>query len=556
MRLVTVCLCVLAAWLPVASARAQLPAGVALRLLETARTGEVARLSELIRVGADATASLTLIRSAEPIPSCTKSPEPQLEILDEVVAAATKTAGDPPAFNQVAVEARLERALGILKAHHLSALRGPYVLDHIAAIDPGLLMERGTYAYLVAVANGEVEYGTPLVWEYMYGGGRSQVKHLLAGGAEPAPVPAKPDPFWNASEPVQVVNADGSKSALSFSTDAELPIAEAWRLHTGDRDLFRNYGDTVSLSRLEQIVEDDPNLVGVEVFLKRGAPQKAEYEIHELLLPDEWLFKTPTRPQTRAHEMGFPVVVHWDGFASLELTHESYETVPSQYRSLLRKIHETFENPQTHLHLGVPSTAVTPGEVDAIARAIETRAVLHHALQPISFGVPRSGSANGALNTSEHWYTGPISVEHNRWERTHDIELRQWDHREGDYIEDGLNLIAFGSRLAQQPARLVLKPVPYGWGDRSAMNLSGGLRYGGEMLSRNADPAIAGIGDEMQALAKRADAFDFGLPADFRLEVQTFLRDNQVEDLLATEEVWLGEARPLSERLPDLEDAL
>ncbi len=241
----------------------------------------------------------------------------------------------------------------------------------------------------------------------------------------------------------------------------------------------------------------------------------------------------------------FPVSVDADSDGSPEVRHASWESVPSRFDKLMRRLHGLFKAPQSHLHVGVPASIGNVRATD-VARAVETKLILELASshpsnlqaqdyrESILFGRNRSGER------------GLIKLEFNLWDEphaSHDLEIR---YHEG--LSHGLETLAFASRLIAEHDRLkhfAIKPVTIV--DDLTVNLPGALDYAARVLAEAEDGETRRVAADLAVFSVEMRAVmqgvDYPEMMRQRAELAEYIRTRRVRERL-TADMFLAPLTP------------
>lgn len=187
----------------------------------------------------------------------------------------------------------------------------------------------------------------------------------------------------------------------------------------------------------------------------------------------------------------------------IEIVHPSFTQIPSKEADLIYLINDEFFYSATHLHFGIPSIIGKP-KVLAIARAVETiQTILRQMSEDFPARVYRTDfttlgdsiddfSAKGNLKLAFDRFVGPTG------EPMADIEVRQYQS-----IKQGLNLVAFGAKLAKKHKKLRILGITFGpkVHDPLTGNLEGALFYLGNMIKAHGSDQDIIVGKKMLKLA-------------------------------------------------------
>ena len=264
---------------------------------------------------------------------------------------------------------------------------------------------------------------------------------------------------------------------LTFSFDSEIPYDDVFRLFLETREDFQALdevlkGQLFTKQALIRILKISEKQIQAGFVLRRGIPMdQGKYRMTDLnprffgLLFDAKLVNILNiNPESRKimkllegilRKRGFNISAHLDcGF--IEITHESWETVPSSFMRIVGNIHSTFKRPQMHLHIGIPSV-VSEKEMLGIARAVESKVILDMLVFDPTEGEALKYRKGSALRTDPNPQTkGVIRLGVREWKkpgpaRSHNLEIRQWLD-----LNHGLGLLEFASHLAMNHQSLSL----------------------------------------------------------------------------------------------------
>jgi hypothetical protein len=204
--------------------------------------------------------------------------------------------------------------------------------------------------------------------------------------------------------------------------------------------------------------------------------------------------------------LGIPGKAHMDGKA-VEVSHSSYDTIPSQLEKDLKTLHSLAKDPElspsTHLHAGLPADAVSEEKARHIASAIEARLTLGLAAREPEltgkltylWGSPMAGrNSRGVVFLKPKEFKKPVV--------THDIEIRQADSV--SHLQDQIASIAnFASRrkaIVEPPKEIVDTEILYL--EASTGNIIQSLEYFAVLLRENRVPKWKELEAEALELAE------------------------------------------------------
>lgn len=377
----------------------------------------------------------------------------------------------------------------------------------------------------------------------------------------------EPAHFWQSSEPILVEG-----KPLTFSMDSEISIENAFRELVKDKkSMDQLYAPMWYTKEALEILNGVPAgalefpKVAVKDLLTTLKVSQAQFQTFALrkgidktlstyslldlnpaYFAQAFFHLVPQGPERITffhhlrttfldlmHERGLPVNAHFDG-GNIELTHKTWETSPAKYGKLVREdLHKKIKDPQTHLHIGIPSE-VPESKLFAITRAAETRVILvmaknwykgrralaHFRGTALVKNVEESAKERGVIRLGVNEWSEP--------HLTHNLEIRQWSD-----IEEGMDNIKFAARLASNHHRVRVienfdvKQIT----DKITGNLYGALRYASMILSASKDPASKKMAKELSALARPIKKSEDMTDA-WREEVSAYLNKYSVLDRL------------------------
>ncbi len=428
--------------------------------------------------------------------------------------------------------------------------------------------------------------------------------------AEPAPVPPEPSApapsrarlqelvqrarqekgrlaaFWNGARRARV--HVGRKSfPLTYSLDSELGGGDAFRIIERDpvslAELDQTLGPPVAPAKLAAILDLD--VKQLERFaLKPGVARGAEaYRYSDLrpsyfgaavesayynVLSGRLTVGTMKRITAQAvSRVGLPrkagdespgegpvPLVGSATSSDLELAHASWEDIPRRFGSLIRHFHGVLSEPNTHLHIGLPS-AIGKDATVAVARAVETLMILElasanpsHLAEQIYRYSTLTTSAYDRVDDAR----GLINLRFGEWETPHltdNLELRFYPD-----IETGLRWQALAGELARRHGRLkVFRRFEPRWtmgahGDRTdrlTVNLPSALEYAALLLEGSPDADTRPIAADLRQLSDSAGREVYGpagqISLELRAKISRYLRSRRVRERM-TMDVFLQPA--------------
>ena len=387
--------------------------------------------------------------------------------------------------------------------------------------------------------------------------------------------------FW--SEPRGLlVRAGGEDYPLTFSLDSELGYADALRAilrHEPSLEKLRAHVDEGGLSPAIDLARE----LGMSAkqfdrfALRLGAERgKEKYSLTDLA-PSHFavivkqrfagtIYQTNHTLRALLDEaavaMDLPVLASLDslektlplrpenGSYDVELAHSSWEEVRSVFAALIRRLHSSLVAPQTHLHLGIPSTIGRDATI-AVARAVETIMILDLASAPPR-NLPEQKFRATTLEREvyrrdDDRHRGLVNLVFEEWKRPHlsnNLELRY--HPD---IETGLRWLALAAELTLRHRRLIVHPdfdADPGiavWNYRATtdmitVNLQGALKYASLTLARSDDPAERTIAADLARFSQRMRKEESGnglFSMGLREEIADYLRSRLVPQRLTAD---------------------
>jgi hypothetical protein len=394
----------------------------------------------------------------------------------------------------------------------------------------------------------------------------------LTGGRPP---PAQR--LWERTAPVMLEGPRGKQLPITFSHDTEVLFDETLEFVQRRPEAFARVAamaKQVPSSHFQSVLQMSPKQFNI-FALRKGVDRRQTETLSVLDLNPAHFYSYVERVNgTPAFKEIEPLLIalteevrvalssgglslesHIDPYGCSEFTHASSEQNPSAFRSQVMEVHRPFKTPGSHVHLGLPSEVVSKPQATAIARALATRTMIAIAAESPKAGKWPQPTNRGSVLSGDGW-KGLLALYFDRFKQpvpAHDLEIRR-----GRNLQHALELGEFGVRLAQQHDQLEVSARRFGngaqdpyWGD-----IQGALDYAGTMLSRAIDPERRMVGEGLLALTeevcrhqpapRRINEHDLPqreLPPDLRKKVHEFIKRNQVEELLAQDQVFLKPAR-------------
>lgn len=338
--------------------------------------------------------------------------------------------------------------------------------------------------------------------------------------------------FWDRKEPLLLKGKNGRDYPLTLSFDSEFDLAEVLKAIQQDSRLLRELEPKLESYSVEDIVSGSE--YSVESFrrnaLRTGVDRdRKTYKLTDLIpsayskgvfanavkkypkhfgqLPADNQMSHVTRAfQKVTDALGIPGKVHMDARA-VEVSHSSFDTVPSQLESHLKTLHSLAKDPErspaTHLHAGLAADAVSEEKARKIASAIEARLTLGLAGRPPE----ESGKLTylwGSSMAGRH-SRGVVYLKLNEFKKpvlSHDIEIRQADsvmHLQ-DQIASVANFASRRKSIIDPPNELGEKEILYL--EASMGNIVQSLEYFAVLLRENKVPKWKELEAEALELAE------------------------------------------------------
>ncbi len=371
-----------------------------------------------------------------------------------------------------------------------------------------------------------------------------------AARPEPARVEPPVSDFWRSETPTTVEGPNGERLPITMSHDSEITHADALRLLlTSPREFAQVQSELNGASMfmtVEQIaaaLRITPEQVRERAVRQGVSRSAASYHIMDLE-PNYFAVL-----YARGNSALFPVLgeavvrilrarghaVRWlPEMGITEVGHESSESIPSTFRNDIVPMHALVGRPASHLHVGLPSQAITRPQVVTIARALETLMILNLARHARTHrGRFHTFDSESALRDGEGTAgaRGVVRIEFDQFSHpvpAHDLEIRQYIG-----LENGLSLVELASALASRHRSLVTLPdfrqttIP----DPVSHNLNGALRYAGQLLIRTGRPNNVTAGNRLVAFATQLEV-EGSISQARRLEIADFLNSSRILDRL------------------------
>lgn len=364
----------------------------------------------------------------------------------------------------------------------------------------------------------------------------------------------KSSKIWSMTTPAQFP----SGRHITLSNDSELPYVDSYRILLSDIDAALKLEEFTSPYQftLEEIakrtkqsikqvdkfvlrknvdrnktyfVATDINPTYAEPFLRQKA-NILEEEFSELFFPSvEKIFR----------ENNFPFRAHDDN-GYIELTHETWEDIPSNFFDLMSRLNRVTQYSMDHLHGGFPAEDVSEEQFETIAKIIETKAVLAKAL---AFGANvkemEYSSSNFFPPEISEW-RGMVRAVKNEWSKpfpSHNLEIRQYNN-----ITHGMYLLEEAVSLGLNSHNLkIFTDIKYpNFLDKKTQSLAASLKFAALYLERfdqYQELALEThiLSQEITKQAKAALLEDRSNPPisdELRTEVQIFLKETKLLDIL------------------------
>ncbi len=329
---------------------------------------------------------------------------------------------------------------------------------------------------------------------------------------------------------------------VTFSTDSELPLEDAYRgvnLETSTAIRMDKLLERFKLTKKEASKKLGISEKQVDAFgLRKDVSKDKEFYIPSDFAPgyfqklmvgrEKFLSQNFTSDvASNLQKQGLPINAHID-LDYIELTHHSWEEIPSKFKELMNSLHTIFKHPMSHLHLGIPVDHVNRENVIRIAQVLEANIVL---LRAMNFGKNVEPLKYYDSNFTERGVgnRGMLKLGLSEWKkpfRSHNLEIRQYPN-----ISYGLRLLELGALLVKDVDKLNYpdKFKAHKIKDFRTQSLNQSLRLMGYILKSHS--SYSDIGDKMIQFSDRIQE-QGQISDDMREDVQTFLKSEKVERIL------------------------
>ncbi len=367
--------------------------------------------------------------------------------------------------------------------------------------------------------------------------------------------------LWHRTEPITY--EDGTP--LTFSNDSELPYEDSVRMI---------YSDIAASLKLEEYTSANPisksaiaekagiSEKQVDTFALRKDVNKSQEKfqvtdlspgyVEEHLLPsqkDEFegfssIFHIDIERIFR--ERGFPFKAHND-IGYIELTHESYEVIPSQFFDTINTLKRVTKYSMDHLHLGVPSEKVNEEQFDTIAKIIEALVVVSRCenLGKDAKELDYRTSNFSKGNAIEDW-RGMVKAQPNEWSLphpSHNLEIRHYNG-----INEGMSFLEYAAFLSLERNELLIIPDfnPVYVRDQKTQSMTQTLRFLAFYLARRDEykqhaewfNEFAEMIETLEKKSRNKHAARSEITDAHRIELQKYLKNNRVRNILADRSIF------------------